>query len=246
MMMEVLEKHIAEDFESLYVRLRQKEGRLFGDHEVLQLPEVLPSHIHYKEWLVRKRSAEKVISYLKRKKHPLSILEIGCGNGWLAHCLSRIPGSKVIGTDINFTELQQAARVFHDAPNLHFLYAGQAPAIFKENEFNTIIFAASIQYFPSLKDIVESSIKLLKPGGEIHIIDSPFYSPLEVLMAKQRTRDYYESMGFPQLADFYFHHSLVEIKKYTNSIRYEGKTIRNWFVQNKNPFPWICIKANNH
>ena len=63
------------------------------------------------------------MNYLLNKKQPLKILEAGCGNGWLCHRLAEIPGAQVIGTDTNFTEIQQAARVFADVSNLHFIYS---------------------------------------------------------------------------------------------------------------------------
>ena len=110
------------DFETLYIRLRRQERRIYSDEELIDLPNIQTTHPHYKEWQLRKHSSEKLFSYLKRKNKSLDILEIGCGNGWLSHRLSIIPGGKVIGTDINFTEIQQAARVFQHIPNLHFIH----------------------------------------------------------------------------------------------------------------------------
>ena len=68
-----------------------------------------------------------------------------------------LPGSKVIGTDINFSEIQQAARVFQHVPNLHFIYTYAEPGVFKEKKFDIIIFAASIQYFESLQETISNS-----------------------------------------------------------------------------------------
>lgn len=239
--------HISKsDFETLYIRLRQKEGRIYNDEELTRLPDIQTTHPHCREWQLRKHSSEKLIGYLKRKNKPLDILEIGCGNGWLSHRLSFIPGSKVIGTDINFTETQQAARVFQHIPNLHFIYTSVERGVFKEKSFDSIIFAASVQYFPSLPEIISNTLPLLKPGGEIHIIDSPFYPLPEVLPAQQRSRHYYESAGFCQMADYYFHHSLEELKGYNHSVLFNPQSIRSKLSGNKNPFHWICIRAIHH
>ncbi|MEI9943399.1 MAG: hypothetical protein WDN26_04195 [Chitinophagaceae bacterium] len=48
-------------------------------------------------------------------------------------------------------------------------------ACLKDRQFDIIIFAAAIQYFPSLAGIINTALDLLKEDGEIHIIDSHFY-----------------------------------------------------------------------
>ena len=181
--------------------------------------------------------------YLKRKNKPLDILEIGCGNGWLSHRLSIISGSKVIGTDINFTEIQQAARVFQHIPDLHFIYTSVEPGVFKEKKFDSIVFAASIQYFPSLSETIKKTLRLLKPGGEINIIDSNFYTMADLSEEKHRSVLYYESAGFPEMAAYYFHHSLEDLQDFNYSILYDPKNLFYKFSPNKNPFYWICIKV---
>src|SRR5258706_245630 len=116
------------------------------------LPDIDKTHQYYKEWQIRKASSQKLTAHLKRKKRPLDILEIGCGNGWLSNQLASIPESKVIGTDINFIEVQQAARIFYYKPNLHFIYGHADSGIFEDKQFDIIIYAASIQYFFSLDE----------------------------------------------------------------------------------------------
>jgi len=229
-------------FETIYTRLRQKERRVYTDEEVAQLPSISPKHVHFKEWLVRKKSSQKLVAWLKRQKKPLDILEIGCGNGWLSKKLSTITGSRVIGTDINFSEIQQAARVFQNIPNLHFMYVNAAASVFKEKKFDIIVFAASIQYFESLTETISRTLNLLKPGGEIHIIDSAFYSLSELGPAMLRTRHYYESAGFPEMTRHYFHHRYEDLGNFKFSIRYDPRGLINKLLRNKNPFPWISIQ----
>ena len=145
---------IPDDFEKLYITLREKEGRVYSDEEVKALPEIRETHPHYNEWQIRKQSSLRLISYLQKKQQALKILEVGCGNGWLSHRLSGIQRSHVIGSDINFTEIQQAAGVFQNISNLHFIYGHIESEIFEERQFDVIVFAASIQYFTSLPGII--------------------------------------------------------------------------------------------
>ena len=236
--------HIATaNFETLYTQLREKEGRVYADEQVALLPDISTSHPHFKEWLIRKESSQKLLRWLRKKSKPIDILEIGCGNGWLSHQLATIPSSMVIGTDINFSEIQQAARVFQDISNLHFIYTCTQPEVFKENRFDVVIFAAAIQYFESFHDTIQKALAWLRDDGQIHILDSPFYSGSELLAAKQRSRDYYESNGFPGMAGYYFHHCFDELKKFNYRTLYEPGRLMTRFAGNKNPFPWIVIRS---
>lgn len=230
------------DFEARYIQLRLQEGRVYTDEEVSQLPRIASTHPHYKEWQVREDSSQKLIDHLKKRNKPATILEIGCGNGWLSHRLTGIPGSKVIGADINFTEVQQAAKVFHNIPNLHFIYGDAESGVFEDQQFDIVVFAASIQYFASLAETIRNTLRLLKPGGEIHIIDTHFYPLSEISAAKKRSMLYYEAAGFPEMAEWYFHHSVDDLERYRYSVLYDPNSLFNRFLRNKNPFPWIRIQ----
>ncbi len=229
-------------FEKKYIQIRALESRLYTDEELMQLPDIGPVHPHFTEWQLRKRSARRLIHYLAIRKTPLEILEVGCGNGWLTHQLAEIPGTRVTGTDINFTELQQAARVFSNDPNLRFIHGDIRSGILEGRQFDCIVFAVTLEHFPSAKKILHLSLSLLKRGGEIHIIDSPFCRPEEVKLEERRTLAYYTSFGYPEMADYYYHHTLADLRSFHNAILYNPKAMRNQFRRIKNPHPWIRIK----
>lgn len=225
-----------EAFEKLYITSRKTENRIYSDEEVLCLPSINRSHAHYKEWQVRKRSADRLIRYLKNKNRPLSILETGCGNGWLSAKLSEQRDSKITGVDINKTELRQAQRVFGNKSNL----------VFKEGtvtgeKFDVIIFAASIQYFPAFSKAIDDALSKLEQGGEIHIIDSHFYANNEINAARERSRNYYRSIGREELAGFYFHHSWDGLKGLNHQVLFEPSSFINRLFNRQDPFPWIRI-----
>src|ERR1043166_8508266 len=113
---------VLNNFEENYLLVRQKEDRLYTDEQVKRLPEIEQSHPHYKEWRIRAGSCNRLIQHLSDKKRKLNILDVGCGNGWLCHHLSKIPGGEVAGIDINKTELEQAKRVFDSMEDLEFFY----------------------------------------------------------------------------------------------------------------------------
>src|SRR5688572_22129526 len=105
-------------FEEHYLKLREKEHRVWTIDELKTLPHVAKNSTHAQEWSIRFRSAKKLLAYLKNKKRPLTLLELGCGNGWLSHVLSSSKNSTVVGLDVNLAELKQASQAFGNAENL--------------------------------------------------------------------------------------------------------------------------------
>jgi ubiquinone/menaquinone biosynthesis C-methylase UbiE len=233
---------VPNDFENVYLRLREKEQRIYSDQEVLHLPDIDKDHVHHREWEMRSQSARRLVNYLLNKKQPLKILEAGCGNGWLSHRLAEIPGAQVIGTDINFAEIQQAARVFADVSNLHFIYSPIDGDTFEEGQFDMIVFAASIQYFSSLASIINRVSKWLHPNGEIHILDTYFYTRNDLDAARQRSAFYFQGVGFSEMTNWYFHHCLDDLQPFNYSVLYDPNRHSDWFSRKRNPFPWIMIK----
>ena len=227
-------------FEKIYLDARQKENRIYSDEQVARLPYVERSHIHFKEWSVRKRSAFRLAKYLNSKKKPLSIFEVGCGNGWLCGLLADLKNSVVIGNDINNLELNQAKRVFCGKPGLKF-ESGDWTNMDSLRKFDIIVFAASIQYFPSFDNTIINAFSFLKPGGEIHILDSPFYDPGELEKARQRSHIYYESLGKCEMKAYYFHHVLDSLNGFKYKILFNPDNFISKIIFTKDPFPWICI-----
>jgi 2-polyprenyl-3-methyl-5-hydroxy-6-metoxy-1,4-benzoquinol methylase len=229
-------------FAEQYLALRKKEQRIYRDEELRKLPSIAAQHPHYKEWLIRKHSSDRLLKFISRLKTPSAILEVGCGNGWLSHKLSTVDGVEVTGFDINQVELHQAKKVFGHRLNLHFTSTDPFGPNAPKKLYDVIVFAAAIQYFPSLPQIVENALEKLNADGAIHIIDSNFYKPAEVAAAKQRSQDYFTQMGFPGMSANYFHHTLQELEQFNTGVLYNPHSAWNKLMQRKDPFYWICIK----
>lgn len=233
---------IAEEFEQLYIRLRQKEGRIYTDEETANLPCINKDHPNAKEWEIRAYSLKKLLTYIKHIASDPTILEIGCGNGWLSAQLTAATKGKVIATDINNTELEQAKRVFHQHSNLSFINCDLRDGTLADKKFDVIIFAASIQYFSSLKEVIDTALEHLTANGEIHLIDSHFYTQKEIAAAKQRTKEYYATIGFSELTNYYYHHTMGELQGYRYTILQDPGSWKNKLSVTKYPFHWIIIK----
>jgi ubiquinone/menaquinone biosynthesis C-methylase UbiE len=230
---------VHDDFEQQYLSLRRKEGRVYTDEQVKQLPNISADHPLAKEWKMRRFSAENLAAYFEEKKQTLKILEVGCGNGWLSHRLSLLQDVSVTGMDINSEELQQAKRVFH-REGLDFIY-GDPEHDVSDDTFDAVVFAASIQYFASLQDVIRTVLQKLKTGGEVHILDTYFYKAEELKSAAQRSKQYFAGIGFPMMERFYFHHSLEDLNEFSFQTLYDPETFKNRILK-RSPFRWIRIK----
>ncbi|KAA2239023.1 methyltransferase domain-containing protein [Chitinophaga agrisoli] len=226
-------------FEQLYLGVRQQEQRIYTDEQLRRLPDITPSHRHAGEWEIRKRSAARLLNYLRGKRRPLHILEIGCGNGWLSAMLAGIAGANVTGMDINQVELQQAARVFKQ-DNLQFVADDFAPGRFPGIQFDVVVFAASLQYFSPLGDMLQQVQQCLTADGEIHIVDTMFYTPEQAADAQKRTVEHFTSQGYPAMAAYYFHHRLQDLEGFNYRILFHPAQLINKLFR-KHPFYWICI-----
>ena len=231
-----------DSFENQYITLRKKENRVISDKVLKRLPHTDINNPHHSEWQLRNKSTERFISYYKSKTHLKKVLDLGCGNGWFTNCLAQAnPNCEVLGLDINTVELFQAASVFNSS-NLKFAYGDIFSLEAKfDQEFDLITMNGCVQYFQSMKNLIELLQKLLKPKGEIHFIDSPFYQDHEVQAAKERTKLYYKKIGHPQMAAHYFHHSISELGNHQTLFNPKRSKLSKLIFGKDSPFPWIKI-----
>ena len=242
------QKHLSHGgaFERLYLKLREKENRLYTEDLVKRFPEIPSDHPLHTEWAIRKFSLERLVGYLKEKKEATRILEVGCGNGWLSNYLIQNLPMEVCGLDVNEFELKQASNLFINA-RLSFVYANVWEKVLLPAAFDFIILASSVQYFPDLKLLVTRLQELVAEKGEIHILDSPLYrSTQESEAARLRSHKYFTSLGFPQMTDNYFHHTIHALSDFNFTVLYNPKSLTSCFRNRilrspQSPFPWIRI-----
>lgn len=232
-------------FENIYLKVREKELRLYPDEILASLPWVPKTHPHFKEWMIRKMTYEKLKFYLQQKNKSLHILDMGCGNGWMSNKLSKINQSIVTGIDLNRYETEQAKRVFKNNQRLTF-QAGDLleEKLFHTEQFDIIVLAASIQYFPDITRLIKYLLGLLNPNGEIHFVDSPFYSEKNIEKAKEASRNYYRSLRCEEMTRYYHHHRWSEIEDFHFQIMnhtWKDHFLLKIFGTKRNYFPWVVI-----
>jgi SAM-dependent methyltransferase len=230
-------------FEDAYLRLRKKEHRVIEDTDVLALPH-LHHGPHQKEWRLRAKSARRFMHFLQKKSNLHTVVEIGCGNGWFTHLISKNTQALVYGTEVNKPELAQAHRLF-GSEKTRFVEFNLATAQWPFERPDLIVFNASIQYFPSLPGILQQALLQLNLGGQVHIIDSPFYAPTELAAARERSASYFKNMGEGDMENFYFHHSVEDLQPFQPTYLYKPPPFPMNRIIKDSPFPWISITKPN-
>jgi ubiquinone/menaquinone biosynthesis C-methylase UbiE len=225
----------------LYLQVREREGRLYSDEIVARLPDVPPDHPLGTEWHARKRSATRLVSYLEQLSKPILVMDLGCGNGWLSNLMARA-GITVAGVDRNEPELAQASRAFQKNENVVWVHADIFCPPFRIGAFDVIVIASAIQYFVDLRQLIDAAARVLRPQGELHILDSPFYSSEQSSAARERSRQYYERLGVPEMQDHYHHHSLAALEGLNPVSLYTPPPRSNSQDYKDSPFLWIRLR----
>jgi len=231
-------------FEHQYIPLRKAEGRMYDDAAVAKLPEVETSHPLFKEWYIRKKSTARLAQFLKIRQ-PKEVIEVGCGNGWLIRYIHSALEADCLGIDMNAIELLQAVRTSGNAKSLTFIYADIFSELFAKPCADIIILASVIQYFPDAKSLLERLVNMLNQGGQVHILDSPFYSEKTIGAAKARSQEYFSTLGYAAMQFHYFHHRWYVLDSFKATIKYDPTTVVNRLSQKvlgDSPFPWIIIE----
>lgn len=235
-----------ETFEKDYLKIREKEGRIFSDEMVKKLPFLPKSQPLKNEWLHRAATQQQFNRYLSVRGNMGSVLDLGCGNGWFTSKLNLVlPRAQILGLDVNIFELHQARRLF-TSNQISFAHGDIFTDNFALHSFDMIILNSSIQYFPDLKLLVNRLFELLKVDGEIHFLDSPFYkTEQQKLAAKKRSEDYFSGIQEVQMAQHYYHHTFNSLQDYTFAILHQPTTlcrILSRLTGRKfSLFPWVRI-----
>jgi len=231
-------------FETLYLQVRKKEKRLYSDDEVRLLPYASKRNPHKNEWALRTKSFLRFKKYLSQKKSKLNILDLGCGNGWFTGQLAKEFHHNYFCVDVNLPELEQAARVF-DSDNITLIYADITEIALPTNTFDIVILNSALQYFSNISSLVKELFFISKSYAEVHIIDTPFYNPSEIMQAKNRAQKYYHSIGYGEMASKYIHHNIEELKYLRFTYLYDPNSLKNklsnFIFEKDSPFPWIVV-----
>lgn len=232
-----------------YQAARAREARRLDVAELRALPRIDARHPHAHAWRLRARSAAWLVSRLRmlRARH---VLDLGCGNGWLAARLARESSANVCAVDIDPAELGLAAAAFGDTPRLSFhqadVFAPGFDALVPARRFDAVVIAGVAPYFPDLRRLFGHLFARLAERGEVLLVDSPFWPEDELAAARARTERHFARLGVPAAAAYFTHHGLAELAEFTPRFHYRpqawsARLARVLLRQPWSPFPWISV-----
>ena len=108
---------------------------------------------------------------------PLTVLDLGAGNGWLSYRVA-LQGHRAIALDIRDDEvdgLGAADPFLSRAPSMTCLVAPFDAVPLASESVDIAVFNASLHYATDLRSVLGEAERVTKPGGRIAILDSPFY-----------------------------------------------------------------------
>lgn len=153
---------------------------------------------HKRQWAIRAktfRHFERVIlaEIAAEGEPPLTILDLGAGNGWMSHRLARL-GYRPVAVDVlanSWNGLGAASHYRPELPELFPRFQAEFDNLpFADGQFDCAIFNASFHYSEGFDRTIAEAVRCLRPGGVLIIADSPTF-PVEGWMpgSEQRTTE---------------------------------------------------------
>jgi 2-polyprenyl-3-methyl-5-hydroxy-6-metoxy-1,4-benzoquinol methylase len=93
-------------------------------------------------------------------RRDLSLIEVGCGAGWLCSDLTRY--GRVVGTDLSDEVLARAAERL---PSAEFIAGDFLTLDFGDRRFDVLVTLETLTHVPDQAGFVHKCSRLLKPGG---------------------------------------------------------------------------------
>lgn len=160
-----------------YETVRRGEGRGASDENYYRS---LPYHDHKSaDWRIRAASFDSFLARVllpleKEMARPLTVLDLGAGNGWLSNRLAQ-RNHNVGAVDLTLNDFDGLGchRFFDSAFTPVQAEFDLLP--FPNGAADLLIFNASLHYSENYLKTLSESLRVLAPNGTLVILDSPFY-----------------------------------------------------------------------
>ncbi len=191
-----------------YSTVREREGRGSPTAEYyLALPYQDISGRNEWQWRIRARSFDYLLTHVlpqveMRQGTPLRVLDLGAGNGWLSYRLAQ-QGHDCLAIDILDNPLDGLGAARHYSATARRAFACVQAEMnnlpFADGQFDLAIFNASFHYSESYLSTMRETLRCLRRGGEVVIVDTPFYHRNESgrAMVEEKRANFQQQYGFP-------------------------------------------------
>jgi SAM-dependent methyltransferase len=163
-----------------YETVRRAEGRGSTDPNYYRsLPYRDLNHNMSADWRIRRASFTTLLKHVvdpweQRSRRPLTILDLGAGNGWLSNQLSQ-RGHAVAAVDLMTNDFDSLGCCIYYANLFSPIQAEFDHLPFKNGAADLVIFNASLHYSVDYQLTLGSALRTLAPGARLVVMDSPVY-----------------------------------------------------------------------
>jgi ubiquinone/menaquinone biosynthesis C-methylase UbiE len=112
-----------------------------------------------------------------------SVLEVGCGTGWLSLLLAEAGVASVTGIDFSSEQIRlaQAAAIEAGAHGVRFQVASVEQLVDEGRSFDVIVMHAFLHHLSTseIRDVVDGARKLLSDGGRLVVLEPVLHPPAD-------------------------------------------------------------------
>jgi len=151
-----------------------------------------------RQWSVRARSWEAFERRILRPEQqradvraerPLHVLDLGAGNGWLAH-RAALGGAAALALDVRGDRVDGLGAAPSASPIERVVASFEAIPL-ASGAFDVVVFNAALHYAEDLATALHEARRVARVGAHIVILDSPFYRSTAEgeAMVREKRRD---------------------------------------------------------
>ena len=152
-------------------------------------------------WRIRAASFDaffgQVFRPLERPDAPLTVLDLGAGNGWLSNRLAK-RGHRLAAVDLMTNDFDGLGCHRYFDSTFTPAQAEFEHLPFREGSADLVIFNASLHYAVDFGVTLAEALRVLAPDGRLVILDSPFYHDASsgAQMVQEREAQFLKQYGF--------------------------------------------------
>jgi SAM-dependent methyltransferase len=186
-----------------YERIRDAEQRgSEGAGFYLALPWRDTTGRNRRQWRIRARSYDYMVTHLLPRTGHGGILDLGAGNGWMSYRLA-LAGYRPCAVDLLTNERDGLGAARHYRTRLPRLFPRFQAELdrlhFADGQFDAAVFNASFHYTEDAVASLREALRCVRRGGAVIISDSPWYAheASGERMLAERNASYLRDYGTP-------------------------------------------------